>query len=88
MTVGRQTITNDRDVPIYVSIEPTPECYELDPGEKLTLIFQVPKVGNALEMHFINEREIVVWPGGQFDEPEVLINGASAEGRSWSFKHK
>lgn len=88
MQVSRQTITNDRDVPIYVSIEPAPECYELEPGEKLTLIFQVPEDGDALEVNFINERELVVWPGGQLDEPEALINGASAEGRSWTFKHK
>ena len=88
MNVSRQTITNDRDVPIYVSIEQTPECYELEPGEKLTLIFQVPNDGNALEINFINERELVIWPGGQLDEPEVLINGTSAEMRSWTFKHK
>jgi hypothetical protein len=88
MRMNRQTITNDRSVPIYVSVEPTPECYELEPGEKLTLIFQVPEYGDALEVHFINERELVVWPGEQLDEPEVLINGTSAEGRSWTFKHK
>ena len=88
MKVSRQTITNDRDVPIYVSIEPTPECYELEPGEKLTLIFQVPEDGDALEVNFINERELVIWPGGQLEEPEVLINGVSAEGRSWTFKYK
>ena len=88
MKVSRQTISNDRDVPIYVSIEPKPECYELEPGEKLTLIFQVPDDGDALEVNFINERELVIWPGGQLDEPEVLINGASSAGRSWTFKHK
>lgn len=88
MKVSRQTITNDRDIAIYVSIEPTPECYELEPGEKLTLIFQVPDDGDALEMNFINEREVVIWPGAQLCEPEVLINGVSAEGRSWTFKRK
>jgi hypothetical protein len=88
MRTGRQTITNDRDVPIYVSIEPTPECYELEPGEKLTVIFQIPGEGDALEVKFINDRELVIWPRGQLDEPEVLINGASAEGRSWAFKHQ
>ena len=88
MKVSRQTITNDRDIAIYVSIEPTPECYELEPGEKLTLNFQVPDDSDALEMNFINERELVIWPGGQLGEPEVLINGISAEGRSWTFKHK
>jgi hypothetical protein len=88
VNVSRQTITNDSDVPIYVSIEPTPECYELDPGEKLTLIFQIPENGDALEMSFVNERDFVIWPGRHLDEPEVLINGSSAEGRSWTFRHK
>jgi len=88
MQVSRQTIKNDRDIPIYVSIEPTPECYELEPGEKLTVIFQVPSDGDALEINFINERELVIWPGEQLDEPRVLINEASAERRSWKFKHR
>jgi two-component system LytT family sensor kinase len=34
MQTARQTITNDRDVPFYVSIEPGPERYALEPGEK------------------------------------------------------
>lgn len=89
MQTARQTITNDREVPIYISIEPTPECYELAPGEKLTLIYQLlPATGDSLEVNFINERELVTWPGGHLDDPEVLINGDPADGRSWVFKHK
>ncbi len=88
MKKGRQTITNDRDVPIYVYIEPTPECYELEPGEKLTLIFEIPQDGEALSVNLFNERELTIYPEGQLEEPEVLINGTSAEGRSWTFKHR
>jgi hypothetical protein len=44
---------------IYVSLEPTPECYELEPGEKLTLIFRVLDDGDAVEVNFINEGQLV-----------------------------
>ena len=76
---------NAKDGPIYVSIEVTPECYELEPGDRLTLVYTVPDQGDALIVEFINDRELVIWPHG--DEPTVLINGESAEGRSWEFKH-
>lgn len=88
METSRHTITNDRDVPIYISIEPRPECYELEPGDKLTVVFQVPKEGDSLVVSFVNDDELVIWPNEQLDEPEVLFNGASAEGRSWMFKHR
>ena len=48
----------------------------------------LPVTGDSLEVHFINERELVIWPGGHLDEPKVLINGEPAEGRNWTFKHK
>ena len=86
MTRAQQTIVNRKDGPIYVSIEVAPECYELEPGDRLTLIYDVPREGDALEVEFINEREPVVWPNGDSD-PTVLINGESAKGRSWKFKH-
>lgn len=85
MTSAQQTIVNRKDGPIYVSIEPAPECYELEPEDRLTLTYKVPSGGDALEVHFINERELVIWPGD--DVVTVLINGQSAEGRSWKFKH-
>ncbi len=66
-------------------VEVTPECYELEPGETLTIIYQVTRTGDALQVDVINERELVIWPNGE--EPTILINGASAEGRSWNFKH-
>jgi hypothetical protein len=86
MITGRQTFSNEQDAPIYISIEPTPDCFELEPGETLTLIYEVPEAGDALLVNFISETELVIWPMGT-EEPEVLINNSSAEGRSWKFKH-
>lgn len=82
---ARQTFENCHDGPIYISVEPSPECYELEPGERLTLIYDVIPDADSLDVNFINANELVIWPMG--DEPIVLINGQSAEGRSWKFKH-
>jgi hypothetical protein len=84
MQRGQQTFHNDREVPIYISVEPSPECYELEPGETLTLIYEVSEEGDSLSIHVIDEG-FVVWPPGE--EPEVLINGGSSKGRSWTFNH-
>lgn len=84
MNKAQQTFVNDKDTPIYITIEPAPECYELEPGESLTLIYNVPDSGEALSLHIIKEG-VVVWPLG--DEPEVLVNGDDTQGRSWKFKH-
>jgi hypothetical protein len=85
MTRARQTIVNRKDGPIYISVEMAPDCYELEPSDRLTLIYDVPLEGDALEIEFINECELVVWP--REGETTVLINGESAKGRSWKFKH-
>jgi hypothetical protein len=87
MTKTQQTFANDREVPIYVSVEPWPECFELEPGEKLTLIWDASESGDAAQVDFINERELVVWPNGQIDQIRFLINGEEAGARSWTFKH-
>jgi hypothetical protein len=84
MNKARHTLVNDRDNPIYITIEPTPECYELEPGETLTLIYNVQVDGDALSIRVIDEG-MVVW--SMDDEPEILVNGADAQGRSWKFKH-
>lgn len=84
MNLARQTITNNRDTPIYISIEPTPDCYELEPGDTLTLKYHVPDAGEAFTM-FVIEEGLSILPLG--DEPEVLINGMPGQGRSWNFKH-
>ena len=88
MPTSQHTIVNKQDGPIYISIEPWPECYELEPGDRLTLTYGLPQSGDALQVQFSNERELVLWPTELDPEPVVLINDASAEGRSWKFKHQ
>lgn len=88
MAKVQQTFSNGKDSPIYVSVEPWPECFELEPGEKLTLIWDAPESGDAAQIDFINEAELVVWPNGETHEMQYLINGKEAEARSWVFKHK
>ena len=38
MPFAQQTFVNEQSGPIYISVEPWPWCYELEPTEKLTLI--------------------------------------------------
>lgn len=87
MARTQQTFENDKDGPIYVSVEPWPECFELEPGDKLTLIWNAPGIGDASQVNFINERELVVWPNGDIDDLVILFNGGPSDGRSWKFKH-
>lgn len=88
MARTQQTFENGQDRPVYVSVEPWPECFELEAGDKLTLIFDADETGDAVQVNFINEGELVVWPNGKLDDLQILFNGASAEGRSWKFKHR
>lgn len=83
----RQTFRNDKDSPIYVSVEPWPECFELEKGDTLTLVYDAVEAGDALEVSFHNERELVLWPNGALDGVEILFNGGPSAGRSWKFKH-
>jgi hypothetical protein len=84
----QQTFENPKDRPIYVSVEPWPQCFELEPGDKLTLIWDAVEAGDAVQVNFINDCELVVWPNGELDDLVILFNGGSAEGRSWTFKHR
>ena len=84
----QQTFENRKDGPIYISVEPWPHCFELEPGDKLTLIWNAPESGEAMYVSFLNERELVLYPESGVDDPEILLNGESAEGLSWSFKHR
>ena len=88
MARTQQTFENSKDGPVYVSVEPWPECFELEPGDKLTLVWDAPDIGDAVEVNFINEQELVVWPNGAGNDLQILFNGASSEGRSWKFKHR
>ena len=84
----QQTFENGKDGPVYVSVEPWPHAFELEPGDKLTLIWDAPETGDAVQVDFVNEHELVVWPNGSGDDLQILFNGGPAEGRSWKFKHR
>ena len=88
MARTQQTFENNSDGPIYVSVEPWPECFELEPQDKLTLIWNAADVGDAMQVKVIDEREIVVWPNGNLEDLVILFNGGSSAGRSWAFKHR
>lgn len=88
MARTQQTFENGKDAPVYVSVEPWPECFELEPGDKLTLIWNAPETGDAVQVNFIDETELVVWPNGPLDDLQILFNGGSSKGRSWKFKHR
>ena len=88
MARTQQTFENGKHGPIYVSVEPWPECFELEPGDKLTLIWSAPEAGDAVQVDFIDDHELVVSPEGDLDDLVILFNGGSSEGRSWSFKHR
>jgi len=88
MTSTQQTFQNDRDVPIYVWVELVPECFELEPGDKLTMIWDAPVSGDVVTVSFLDERELVVCPNGDVDAIVYLFNGEPGEDRSWTFKHR
>jgi hypothetical protein len=87
MARTQQTFRNGRDRPIYVSVEPWPECFELEAGDELTLIWNAPETGDAAQVHFLNDRELIVYPDGDIADIVILFNGGPSEGRSWVFKH-
>ncbi len=84
----QQTFVNKKDGPIYISVEPWPECFELEPGDRLTLVWDARSTGEAAQIDFINERELVVDPWGAIDQMQFLINGEPAQERSWDFRHR
>jgi len=88
MALTQQTFANSKDAPIYVSVEIWPECFELEPGDRLTLIWDAPQDGDAVRIDFLNDRELVVWPNGNIDDMKFLFNGEPGRDRSWVFKHK
>ena len=88
MARTQQTFVNEKDGPIYVSVEIWPECFELEPGDRLTLIWNAAEDRDACQVSFINDNELVVWPEGEIDGMQLLINGEPARDRSWKFKHQ
>lgn len=88
MARAQHTFVNRKNGPIYISVEPWPQCFELEPGNNLALIWDGPTSGDTLQIDFINERELVVWPNGDIDGIRYLFNGEPGEDRSWTFKHQ
>jgi hypothetical protein len=87
MVRTQQTFPNEKPWPIYISVEPWPRCFELMPKDKLTLIWHAPETGDAAQIELISDKEIVVWPEGEIDDIEYLINDIPAKDRSWDFKY-
>lgn len=88
MTQTQQTFVNQKNGPVYVSVEPWPQCFELEPGDRLTLIWDGPAIGDAIQIDFMDENELVVRPNGDLNSLRYLFNGEPGEGRSWTFKHR
>lgn len=84
----QQTFVNETDKPIYISVEPWPESFELEPNDKLTLIYEPVETGDAPSIHFVNDRELVLWPTAKDAKIEYLINDQRAEHLSWKHKHR
>ena len=87
MARTRQAFRNRQDRPIYISVEPWPKGFELEPGDELTLIYDAVETGDAVAIELVNERELVVWPNASTDDLPVLFNGGPSESRNWVFKH-
>lgn len=87
MVRTERTFENTLDVPIYVSVEPWPKCYELEPGDKLTLIWDAEEHGPPADIDATDERDIVIWPYGDTEDLQILFNGGPSKGRNWRFKH-
>ena len=80
----RHLIVNRNDLPIYVSVEPWPECFELEKGESLALVIAASDA--AIQIEVIDERELVVYPAST--DIDFLIDDKPAADRSWQFKHE
>ena len=83
MPKAKQTFANRTEHPIYISIEITSDCYKLEPSDRLTIIYEILDDVDALEIHFINKEELVIWPA-MTTKPEVLINGNRDASDTWN----
>jgi hypothetical protein len=54
MASTQQTFVNRKGGPILVSVEAWPECFDVETGDKLTLIWDAPTIGDAMQVDFIN----------------------------------
>ncbi|MEL7198223.1 MAG: hypothetical protein AAGL10_07900 [Pseudomonadota bacterium] len=85
MGKASQCFSNQGSAPIYVSVEPCPECFKLMPKEELTLRWHPDPNHELARIEWINDKELVVWPNGNIDDIEFLIDGEEARHKAWNF---
>ena len=79
----QQTFVNRAEHPVFIYVEVVPDCYKLQPGDRLTIVDDAPEGAALSEISFLSREELHVWPVDCAHE--VLVNGKSAEGLSWNF---
>ncbi len=76
----RQVISNDRDVPIHVLLEPWADRYVVLPGQMLTVNYGRLPHGEFIEFCLAADAELRIWPPGN-KRPEAAIDGRPVQ--SW-----
>jgi hypothetical protein len=72
---------NNRSEAFDVYVEPWPELFRLQSGERLEFRYEAPPAGETISIS-VHEEGITLWTGIG-DEPEFLIDGKPANERSW-----
>jgi hypothetical protein len=72
---------NNRPEALDVHVEPWPELFRLQPGERLEFRYEAPPDGETISI-IAHDEGITLWTaiGSQ---PEFLIDGKPANDRSW-----
>ena len=76
----RMSFENRRDTVFEVVIEPTPDSFNLKPGEKLTLEFDCDDPAEPMNAE-LHDGCLTLWPNAR--EVDFLIDGKRADHRSW-----
>ena len=76
----RMNFENRRDGIFEVVIEPTPDSFNLKPGEKLTLEFDCNDPAEPLNVE-LHDECLTLWPNAF--EVDFTIDGKPANERSW-----
>ncbi len=84
----QQSFKNETEKPMYVGVEPWPEYFELEKGDVLTIVHDAPANGDAIQVDYVEDNELRVWPMGEVDDLKILFNGQPADNKSWNFKHR
>jgi hypothetical protein len=72
---------NERAEPLDVYVEPWPEQFRLRPGELLEFCYEGSPEQEWIEVQ-AHEEGVTLWTNIG-DNPEFLIDGKPANGRSW-----